>query len=146
MFMTPIPVRALAGVLIVAMAAPGCAMSARPRLARAEAGPSVERQLADRTVLAEYVQKLRPGSTVRVERADGRTVRGTLMKATDQLLIVQPRTRLPEPPVEIPLADVLAVTPDTGNGSSIGKAIAVGAAAGAGAALAFFFIMVSMFD
>lgn len=146
MFMSPMPMRALAGVLIVSMAAPGCAMSARPRFAQAQAGPSIERQIADRTVMAEYVQKLPLGSAVRVERASGRTVRGTLMKATDQLLIVQPRTRLPVPPVEIPLADVLAVTPESGNGTNIAKAIAIGAAAGAGAALAVFFIIVAALD
>jgi hypothetical protein len=75
----------------------------------------------------------------------GRTLRGTLMKATAASVIIQPRTRVPEPPVEVPLSDVLSVTPESQNGSNLGKAIGIGAAAGAGAALAVFFIIVAVF-
>jgi hypothetical protein len=95
-------------------------------------------------VLAEYVQRLPAGAAVRIARAGGRSVRGTLMKATAQSLIVQPRTRIPEPPIEIALADVISVTPDT-NGSGLGKAIGVGVAAGAGAALAVFLIIAAIY-
>jgi hypothetical protein len=73
-------------------------------------------------------------------------LRGTLMKATADAIVVQPRTRLPEPPIEIPLAEVLTVTPESGNGGSIGKAIAAGVAAGAGAALVTFFVLLSIFS
>jgi hypothetical protein len=99
-----------------------------------------------RTVLMEFVQKLPPGTGVRVDRASGRAVRGTLMKATPQSLFVQPRTRLPEPMLEIPMADVLGVTPETRNGNHIGRAIGVGAAAGAGAALAVFLVILAAFS
>ncbi len=67
-------------------------------------------------MLVEYAQKLAPGTTVRVQRAGGPAVRGTLMKATNDAIVVQPRTRIPEPAIEIPTTDILGLTPETGNG------------------------------
>lgn len=103
-------------------------------------------RLADASMLAEYVQRLAPGSAVRVERASGTTLRGTLIKATDRSLVVQPRTRIPEPPIEVAWSDVLSVTPETPRGPNLAKAIAAGAAAGAGAAIAVFFIIVAAYN
>jgi|SRR5688500_5350177 len=108
--------------------------------------PAAPGQAVDRAVLAEYVQKLPPGTTVRVERSGERAVRGTLMKATDQSLFIQPKTRIPEPSVEVPLSDVLRVTPEAPNGGNLAKAIGIGAAAGAGAALGVFFIILAVFN
>lgn len=101
---------------------------------------------ADRAVIAEYVQTLPAGSAIRVQRADGRSVRGTLMKATEQSLVIQPHVRVPEPPLEIPLAEVIAVTPETRGGTSLGKAIAIGAAVGAGATLAVLMIFAAIYS
>ena len=133
--------RTAALLICVAVATAGCATT---RTARAGASRSTPRP-TDRAVLAEYVQKLPSGTTVRVDRAGGRAVRGTLMKATDQAVFLQPKTRIPEPLVEIPLDDVLSVTPETRGGSHIGRAIGAGAAAGAGAALAVFLVIVAAF-
>lgn len=135
--------RVMVVVICAALAAPGCASAGGTRIAAA--APSAERQITDRTVLAEYVQKLPPGTPIRVESAGGRTLRGTLMKASGQSLIVQPRTRIPEPAVEIPFSDVLRVTPESSNGNNLGKAIGIGVAAGAGAALGVFLIIVAIF-
>lgn len=130
--------------LCCALAAPGCATASGGRIAPAA---TTGLSAADRAVMSDYVQRLPAGSTVRIERAQGRRVRGTLMKATADLIIVQPKTRLPEPPIEIPMNDVLSVTPESGsgNGGSIAKAVGIGAAAGAGAALAAFFILIAAF-
>lgn len=123
----------------------GCATGGGTRLAAGpQAQPPDGRSSADRSVLAEYVQKLAPGTRVRVDRANGRPVKGTLMKATDAVVVVQPRTRVPEPPIEIPLADVLAVTPEGSNG--VAKAIGIGAAAGAAAALGVILILIAAFS
>lgn len=101
---------------------------------------------ADRAVIAEYVQTLAKGSAVRVQRSDGRSLRGTLMKATDHSLVILPRVRVPEPPVEIALAEVIAVTPESRGGTSLGKAIAIGAAVGAGATLAVLLIFAAIYS
>jgi hypothetical protein len=101
--------------------------------------------MPDRAVLAEFVQKLPAGTAVRIDRAGAPAVRGTLMKATDESIYLQPKTRLPEPLVEIPFGEVLSVTPETRGGGHIGRAIGAGAAAGAGAALAVFLVIVAAF-
>lgn len=133
--------RVLVALLSAAIVSQGCA-TLQPGLA--PRAPS--RTAADLATLADYVQRLPPGTAVKVERAAGRSVRGTLMKATAQVIVVQARTRLPEPPVEIALADVLAVTPESPNGGSLGKAVAAGVGAGAGAALVTFFVLVAIFS
>jgi hypothetical protein len=107
--------------------------------------PSVPsgQQHVDSSLMAAYVQKLPAGSRVRAVLMDGRTVRGTLMHATDQVLVMQQRTRLPEPPVQIPLDTVWSVELDTT--SSIGRSIAVAAASGAAGALAVILVLTAIF-
>lgn len=134
--------RPLVLALCAALALPGCATTGAGRV---PAATPDDRKVADPQVLAEYVRALPPGSAVRVERTGGRTLRGTLMKATETALIVQPRTRVPEPAIEIPLSDVLAVSLDAPGGNTVAKAIGVGAAAGAAAALAVFLIILAAF-
>ena len=123
----------------------GCATAAGARLATAQPPQSTTpRSAEDQAILAEYVQKLPPGTRVRVDRAAGRPVKGTLMKGSAASVVVQPRTRVPEPPIEIPLSDVVAVTPESPNG--VAKAIGIGAAAGAAAALGTILILIAAFS
>ena len=128
--------RLVIAILCATLAAPACAGAGRMRVTAAP---------ADGAVLSEFVQKLPPGAAVRVDRTGGTTLRGTLMKASSHSLVVQPRTRIPEPAVEIPLSEVLRVTPETSNGTNLGKAVGIGVAAGAGAALSVFLIIVAIF-
>jgi len=134
--------RSLAVALCGALTASGCATT---RVVQISPAPSGDR-LADRAVMAEYVQKLQTGATIKVERGHRRTVRGVLMKATDHAIVVQPRTRLPEPAIEIPLDDVLAVTLESKGGNSVGRAIAVGAAAGAAVILTMVLISFALWS
>ena len=76
---------------------------------------------------------IRVGSRIRVDLADGRRVRGTLMHADAVSAIINPRVRVPEPPITVPMADVRGFEIEKSAG--VGKAIAIGAAAGAAAAL-----------
>ena len=126
--------RAIALMLAGALALPGCVAASRriesPTGARLQssAPPTIT---DNRTLLAEYVQKLPVGARVRVHLHDGGRKRGTLMDATSERLVVQPRTRIPEPPLQIPLDRVIAVEVESGNGG-IGRAIGIGIAVGAG--------------
>jgi hypothetical protein len=133
---------AIVVVLCASVAASGCATTGVVQVSPA---PSGDRP-ADRALMAEYVQKLQTGATVKVERTQRRTTRGVLMKATDHAIFVQPRTRLPEPAVEIPLDEVLAVTLESKSGNSIGRSIAVGAAAGAAVVLTMILISLAAFS
>ena len=80
--------RLMAGLLCGALATTGCASSGM-RVAQAAQPPTIDQQ-----VLHDYVQRLPPGSRVRVEEADGRSFRGTLMRATDTAVVVQKNTRV----------------------------------------------------
>jgi hypothetical protein len=133
---------AMIAILCASLAASGCATT---RVVQISPAPSGDR-IADRTVMADYVQKLPAGATVKVERAHRRSMRGVLMKATSQAIFVQPRTRLPEPAIEIPLDDVLAVTLESKHGNSIGRSIATGAAAGAAVVLTLFLVSLALWS
>lgn len=85
--------------------------------------------------LSAAVARIPIGTRLRVDLTNGERVRGTLMRASDTAVLVNRRTRVPEPPVEIPLADVQGFDIDQGGAGSIAKIIALSAAAGAAAAV-----------
>ena len=105
----------------------GCASASGPRVAADPQSAAV-----DRAVMAEYAQKIPVGSKVRVERANAQPIRGTLMKAGPDALTVQRNTRIPEPPVQIPIETITRLTLDQPS-SSVGRNIAIGIASGVGA-------------
>lgn len=129
----------VAAFVCAALMTTGCASAAGPRMAQAPAAPSVQ----NRSVLADYVQRLPAGSKVRVERTSGNSLRGTLMKATADAIIVQKNTRVPEPPVEVPLSDVTRVTLDNVS-ASLGKHIAIGVGSGVAATFGVLLIFAAL--
>ena len=133
--------RAIALLVTVTLTASACA-TATPRLQTA-AAPATRGP--DRALIADFVQKLPIGSRVRVYLTDGTRERGTLMDATADRVVVQPRTRIPEAPREIPLDRVLGVDVENSNGGSVGRAIGIGIAAGAGAFVAVWMILVALY-
>ncbi len=124
--------------LCAAMLATGCASASGPRVAQGPQAPVI-----DRSVLADYVQRIAAGSKIRVERSGGDVLRGTLMKATANSIVVQKNTRVPETPVDIPLSDITRVTVDAGS-SSLGKHIAIGVGAGVAATFGILFLLFSL--
>jgi hypothetical protein len=66
-----------------------------------------------------------------------------LVKRTDDALTLQPRTRVPEPLVEIRYADLLAIEPEGSSGTTA-KTIAIGVAVGVGAAVGTLFILAAL--
>ena len=133
--------RVMAALLCVTLCAPACASAGGGRFAAPQT--AMHASVGDQTLLATYVKQLPIGSRVRATLTNGRSVRGTLMKATDDSVIVQRRTRLPEPPVEIPLAELQSVEGDR-EGGGVGRAVAIGVATGAGAALGVFLLLVAV--
>lgn len=128
--------RTLAIVLCAALVTSGCASAGNTRVAT---GP--QPGAVDTAAMADYVQRLTTGSKVKVERTDGTSLRGTLMKATPAAIVVQKNTRVPEAPVEVPIAQIARVSVDGGGGMSTGKAIGIGIASGVGA----FFVILAIF-
>jgi len=129
----------LAMVVVAAMLTTGCASAAGPRMAIAQQPGGVPA-----ASMGEYVQRLPTGSKVKVERTDGSSLKGTLMKAGADTIVVQKNTRVPEPPIEIPVAQIARVTIDSG--TSTGKAVGIGIASGVGAFFAILAILAATFD
>jgi len=135
---------ALAVLLTIALALPGCATS---RVAYANVAPVADqRRPVDPKVMADYIRQLRVGSLVRLTRTNGEEIRGTLMKNDGDPIFVQRRARIPEAPVEIPLRDILAVELDIQGKSHAGRNIAIGAAAAASTTLGVLFILAMVFS
>jgi len=129
----------MAMMLALAIVTTGCASAAGPRVAIAQQPAAVS------TVsMSEYVQRLQTGSRVKVERTDGSSLRGTLMKAGADAIVVQKNTRVPEPPIEIPVAQIARVTIDAG--TSTGKAVGIGIASGVGAFFAILAILAATIE
>ena len=128
--------RPLAVMLAVALTLPGCAS------ARATTASPPGLSAVPDPVIGEFVRSLPPGSRVRIDVAGGRTLRGTLLQATDNSVTVQRHTRVPEAPLAVPMRDVQRVTIDAPASSNRG--VAVGAAIGAGAALGVLWLIAAL--
>jgi len=111
--------------------ASGCATAGRARMSMSTGFQASPPLLPDRELLTAYLKQLPPGSKVRASLTDGSTLRGTLMKATDEGIVIQPRTRIPELPRDVAMDRIRAVELENG-GTGVGKAVAIGVAVGVG--------------
>lgn len=134
---------AIALALCATIAFAGCATTQATRTA---AVPEPELPAADRTILADYLQRLPPGSRVIATLTDNREVRGTLLRATGTSVAIQVRARVPESPREIALDQIRSVELDNVKSGGVGRAIAIGAAVGAGAALGLLIVLAAVFS
>jgi hypothetical protein len=101
--------KALAMLLVLAMVTmvvPGCATTGAVRR-----GPPAS---ADPDLMRDYVKHLPIGAVVLARLEEGHTVAGVLMKVTDDSVTLQPRVRIPEPPVVIRLEDIVTIELDQG--------------------------------
>jgi hypothetical protein len=138
--------RLLTLLLCAALAAPGCATAARgPRYQTSSPQATPTRSAADRAVLAEFARNLPVGARVKATTTGNRSVRGTLLKATDASIVIQPRTRVPEPLVEVPFEQLLALEQDQQT-SNAGRTAGIAAAAAAGATLGVLFLLAAIFS
>lgn len=113
-------------LLSMSIVSAGCASTSSGRV------PVQMPTVSDTTTMADFVQKLPAGSRVKVDRTDGHSMKGTLMRATAQAITVQANTRVPEPPLEIPLNTITRVALEGGSGGSTARAVGIGIAAGLG--------------
>ena len=132
----------VAMLVIVAIAAPGCVASQGPRV---QTAPVVPVSGADHQVLADFAGRLELGAKVKVVVTGNKTVHGTLVKRTDEAIVLQLRTRVPEPLVQIRYADLLAIEPEVRSNTNA-RAIAIGVAVGVGAAVGTLFILAAIFS
>jgi hypothetical protein len=126
-------------VVLISVAAIG----AVPAVARAQQTLSSEAEIAAFKQLAAGIPL---GSRIKVQSRDGRSLTATLMAVTDEAIVVKRESRVPEPAVSVPFAELTRLRLEGRSGFSIGKAIGVGLAAGVGAILTLFAIAVSIGD
>ena len=77
---------------------------------------------------------------VRVETTDGKSFTGVLMALEPDVVVVQPRTRLPKPARRIPLDIIVSLAPESKD-LDVGKALTIGIGAGAASFVALFLIV-----
>ena len=95
----------------------------------------------DPDIWRQYAARLPIGSTVRIRTTSGERLTAVLLVVDDVGVMVKPKTRIPEPPRQVPF-DRLAELELAPEGSSLAKAAAIGGAVGAGV---FFGLMIILF-
>jgi hypothetical protein len=114
-----------------------------PLLAQAQPALSAEAEAAAFKTLAAAIPL---GSRVKLQSRDGTRMTATLMAVNDESIVVKRESRIPEPAVTVPFAELTRLQLDKRSGFTLGKAIGVGLAAGVGAILTLFAIAVSISD
>jgi hypothetical protein len=133
----------IAAVLAALLAAPGCASATRRTAAP---GVDVQRPLGrmDRALMTDYIQQLPVGSRIKITLDNGKVLHGTLLKRDADPIVVQLRTRVPEPPVAIDVGQIAALELSTGD-TSVGRVVGIAVAAGAAATFGVLLLLTAIF-
>ena len=114
-----------------------------PSLASAQQALSADAELAAYKQMAAGIP---PGARVKVQTKEGRRLTATLMSVNDEGIVIKRESRVPEPALSIPFAQLARLQREEKSGFSVGKAIGIGLAAGVGAILTLFAIAVTIDD
>jgi hypothetical protein len=127
--------RLTSAIIVMTLLAPNVALTAR------------QRDTLQRTqeYWFTYAEKLPIGSTVRVRTSDGKRHVAVLAVVDREGITLEPKTRIPEPPVRVSF-DRLEQLELKQNGSSVAKAVAIGAAVGAGTFLGIVALLAASWD
>ena len=106
-----------------------------------------ETAAADRlTALKAMAGSIPLGSRVKLQVREGRRLTATLMQVTDEAIVVQRLSRIPETPVTVRFDELAVLRLEERSGFTVGKAIGIGLAAGVGAILTMFGIAMVIDD
>lgn len=144
--------RMMALALTIAVIGTGCAQrtmslerqaTVRPHSTTSRV-PTVQRDPED---WHRYLGNLPAGTRLTVDLADGARVTGIILGVEQNVLVLQPKTRLPSPVRRIPFDTIVALAPESsGGGINAGNAIAIGAIAGAVSFIALFLVLWGLGD
>lgn len=129
--------KALTSLVLVA------AVLCAPSLARAQQTVPAS---AEAAAFKQLAASLPLGARVQVQARNGRRLTATLMAVDAVAIVVKRESRIPEPAISIPYAELTRLKLEEKSGFSMGKAIGIGLAAGVGAILTLFAIAVSLND
>ena len=134
--------------LILTMSAVGCAARSATQATPAPAPGAITWGEIERVAaMRRYVEQLPLGGRVRVQTSDGSRWSATLLSADHERVVLQPRGRLTEPALVIPIASLRTIEPESQGGSNqLVKALAVGVAAGAATFMTMLMIALSTLD
>ena len=135
-------------LLCAALLATGCARTSAMRVAPVSFTPAAASQQPhgpDPALMARYVAQLPVGSRVRVALVNGKRLQGTLMSHEGERIVLLLRTRLPEPPVDVTLADIAALELEQ-TGSSAARVVAIGVATGVAATFGILLLLSAIFS
>jgi hypothetical protein len=144
--------RAIAALMAALLAAPGCAVRLPVRTTGSMAyakriavrqQPQAPRP-SDAAAWERYLKSLPVGSKVKVATLDGRSFKATYMGVEGEVVTVRPRTRIPEPPVSIPIGSLASLELD--QELSTGKIIAIAAGVAGATVLGIFLILAATLD
>jgi len=93
-----------------------------------------------------FTERLDVGSRIKVRMRDGQRVTATLIQASPDALLVQPRTRRPVPVQRVSYDDIASIERDDQRGISGGKAVAIGVGSGAGAFFGILLLLIATLD
>lgn len=93
-----------------------------------------------------FAERLEVGSRIKIRMRDGQRVTATLIQASPDGLLVQPRTRRPVPVQRVSYDEIASIERDEQRGISGGKAVAIGVASGAGAFFGILLLLIASFD
>jgi hypothetical protein len=100
-------------------------------------------QAAD--VWRTYSEKLEPGAYIRVRLKDNKEVKGHFILATDETLLVKPKTRVPVPIRDFKFVDIESIDPQK-EGWSPGAKVLAGVVVGIGAVFAVVGVLLATLD
>lgn len=93
-----------------------------------------------------FAEKVEVGARIKVRLQDGRRVNATLVQATPDALLIQPRTRVPVPVQPVPYEAIASIERDAPGSMSAGKAALIGVATGAATFFGIFLILIATID
>lgn len=125
-------IRKILSLLLVAAFTTQCAAKARP--AQTVSSPDAAR------AMLTAAEKIPAGARVSVELMDGRRFKAVILAVEGDAVVVQQRTRLPEPPLRLDPGQIAYLELDSSR-EGLGKMLAIGAAIGTGVTLAFLAIL-----
>jgi hypothetical protein len=131
--------RVLTCSMTIALAA--CLVVPAPAAARDQAAAAQDQGDVWRT----FAGRVEAGTELTVRLHDGQRFRAALVEARDDVVMLQPRTRVPVPVQPVPYEAILSLERRTG-GIGAGKAAAIGVATGAGTFLAILLILLANVD
>ena len=123
--------RFISSLLVMCLIVPNLALSA-------EQGTPIDRTPE---YWYAYASKLPIGSTVRVRTMDGKRQTAVLALVDANGIALELKTRIPEPARRIPYNELSQLELAKKNGSSLARAVAVGAGVGGGV----FFVLLAIF-